>query len=139
MDKNKRVKQLQRMDNKKVETLNEFVQVENLVTNNGTSVYLMKIAGIPIRPYITIDEVNRIAEYMKMVVNTVLYKVEKNKALTGKDLVNVEETVTKAGTFYLLTIADMHLRGYVEGYESIVQKNFMIDVVDEVIKQALTA
>jgi len=122
------------MTNKK---MSELVQIEKLVADNGTPVYLMKIANVPIRPYITSIEVNRVVAYMKTVVNAVVHRIEQNKKLTGKDLVNVEELITKDGTFYLITIADMHLRGYIDGYECIVQKNFMISVVDEVIKRVL--
>lgn len=115
--------------------LTEIVQIEKLVAENGTPVYLMKIADIPIRPYITSPEVNRVVIYMKTVVNAIIQKVSIDKTLTGKDLVNIEILKTKEGDFYLITIADMHLRGYIDGYETLVQKSFMVGVVDEIIKK----
>lgn len=124
------------MTNKTKNTkLTEIVQIEKLVAENGTPVFLMKIADIPVRPYITEIEVNKVVTYMKTVVNAVVQKVNIDKTLTGKDLVNIEILKTKEGDFYLMTIADMHLRGYIDGYETLVQKSFMISVVDEVIKR----
>lgn len=121
------------MTNKKLIT--EIVQIEKLAADNGTPVYLMKIADVPVRPYITAIEVNKVVTYMKTVVNAIVQKVKLNNNLTGKDLVNIEILKTKEGDFYLMTIADMHLRGYIDGYETLIQKSFMISVVDEVIKR----
>lgn len=116
----------------------EFVQIEKLdVEDTAMSLYLMKIADIPVRPYVTNIEANRIADYMKTIVNNIIQKIDENKNLTGNDLVEIKQLPTKAGTFYLLTIADLVLRGYIEGYEALIHRNFMVDVVDEIIRQHL--
>lgn len=121
----------------KIETTDELVQIEKLeVAENEMIVYLMKIADVPIRPYITEVEANRVADYMKKIVNTVIEKIDENKDLTGKDLVDIKQLSTKEGTFYLLTIADLSLRGYIEGYEALVHKNFLVGVVDNIIEQS---
>lgn len=119
-----------------IESINKLVQIEKLDVEGNGNVYLMKIADIPIRPYITYVEANRVADYMKKIVDAIIQKIDQNKGLTGKDLVNIEQLPTKEGTFYLLTIADVHLRCYIEGYETLVHKNFMVGVVDEIIKQS---
>jgi hypothetical protein len=116
-------------------TINEIVQIEKLIDTDGTPVFLMKIANVPIRPYITYTEAARIATYMKTIIDAIIQKINIDKNLTGKDLVNIEQLPTKVGTFYLLTIADLGLRCYIDGFETSVHMNFLIGVVDEVIKQ----
>jgi hypothetical protein len=117
-------------------TINEIVQIDSLIDTDGTPVFLMKIANVPIRPYITNIEANKVANYMKKIVDTIIQKINIDKNLTGKDLVNIEQLPTKVGTFYLLTIADLGLRCYIDGFEASVHMNFLIGVVDEVIKQS---
>ena len=120
---------------KMTETIDKLVKIEKLDVEGNGITYLMKIADIPVRPYITDIEANRVADYMKKIVNAIIQKIDQNKDLTGKDLVNIEQMPTKEGVFYLMSIADLHLRGYVEGYESLVQKNFMVGIVNAIIEQ----
>lgn len=120
---------------KKTSKIDELVQIETLATDNGRNVYLMKIANIPIIPYVAQSYANRVATYMKTVVNAVIQKFNANRNLTGKDLVKIEQLTTKEGTYYLITIADLYLRGYIDGFESAVHANFMVTVVNEIIKQ----
>ena len=122
------------MTNVKKLRSNEIVQIVKLDSPEMT-VYLMKMANFAVRPYITWLEANRVATYMRKVVDAIIQKTTANKNLTGRDLVKIEPTTTTAGTFYFLTIADMDIRGYVEGYESLIDKNFFVDVVNEIIKE----
>ncbi len=123
-----------KMTNKR-KLVKEFVQIEKLEIDTGRILYLLKIADIPVRPYITDKEAYRIATYMRLVVDSVIVKFNQNNNITGNDLVKIEQPSTNAGILYLMSIADLHIRGYIDGYESLVQKNFMIGVVDEIIKQ----
>lgn len=115
-------------------TTEDFVKIEKLETEDGTMLYLLNIADIPVRPYITDGEANRVADYMKIVVDAVIKKHDENKDLTGKDLVKIEHLSTKEGIFYILSIAGWNLRGYVDGYEALVQKDFMVKVVNHIIR-----
>jgi hypothetical protein len=125
------------MTNEIIVRKDELVQIEKL-EENGNAIYLMKIANIPIRPYITEIEANRVADYMKIIVNAVIQKIDQNKDLTGKDLVDIKSLTIKERISYLLTIADLPLRGYIEGYEALVHKNFMIVIINEIIRQSST-
>jgi hypothetical protein len=111
----------------------DIVKIEKLETEEGPILYLLKIADISIRPYITDGESNRVADYMKIVVDAVIEKYCEDNDLTGDDLVKIERLTTNEGAFYLMTVAGLNLRGYVDGYEALVQQDFMIKVVDSVI------
>ena len=110
-----------------------LVKIENLETDKGTILHLLNIANIQIRPYITGREARRVADYMKIVVNAVIKQHDENNDLSGKDLVKIEQASTNEGTFYVMYVAGLNLRGYIDGYEASIQKNFMIKVVDSVI------
>jgi len=110
-----------------------LVKIENLETDKGTILYLLNIANIQVRPYITDGEAQGVANYMKIVVSTVIKKHNENNDLSGKDLVKIEQASTNEGTFYVMYVAGLNLRGYIDGYEASIQKNFMIKVVDSVI------
>ncbi len=110
-----------------------LVKIENLETDKGTVLYLLNIANIQVRPYITDGEAQGVANYMKIVVSTVIKKHNENNDLSGKDLVKIEQVSTNEGVFYVMSVAGLNLRGYIDGYEASIQKNFMIKVVDSVI------
>ena len=100
-----------------------LVQIKELTVENG-KLFMMKMAGIPIRAYLTLVEASRVANYMREIVDAIIAQN------TEKDAVQIQSIRTKdEGTIYLLTIAVLPLRTFIDGYEAKIIGDFMQTVV----------
>ena len=100
----------------------DLVQIQELMSAENGKLYLMKIADIHIRAYLTLTEATRVSDYMKKIVSAVINSTETN-------LVNIQTLTTEEDFIYLMTIAGVPLRTFIDGYEAEVMENFMETVV----------
>lgn len=100
----------------------ELVEVQEIQTDIA-SVYIVKIAGINLRGYLSKDDADKIADFMKQVVDTILN--------TGIGI-EVQELKSDILPIYLLKIGGINIRPYLSKAEMIRTIHYMTKIVDAI-------
>ena len=89
-------------------------------------IYLLRIAGIDIRVYLSYVEVSQVANYMRRVV----------RKITNDKIGNVEilELKTEVNTYYLLRLAGFDIKAYLALEEATRVAKYMEDVVKKILE-----
>jgi hypothetical protein len=115
------------MNADKCNNLVEIVGIHTIDSPDIGTIYLLKISGIEIRFYITIDEARNDYEFMKKVVNNII-------DLGSEAKVEIEEVKTNRGIYYLLKIANKNIKVYTHKNECERIAGYMTTVVDTILK-----
>jgi hypothetical protein len=102
----------------------EFVEIQEIQTDY-VPVYVVKVAGINLRGYLSKDDANRIAAFMRTVVDSIL--------TTGKG-VEVQELKSDVLPIYLLKIGGISSRAYLSKAEMTRTVDYMSKIVDAILK-----
>lgn len=107
--------------------LNKLVEIIDLPVNAEglDTVYLVKVAGIDIRVYVSIIEANRLYRFMKNIVTDVI--------INGSAKVEVIQLKTNGSIYYLLKITGKNVKIYTSIQEATRVASYMTNVLNKVL------
>lgn len=101
---------------------NEFVEIQEIQTDT-MPVYIINIAGINLRGYLSKDDADRTATFMRTVVDAIL--------TTGTGI-EVQELKSDILPIYLLKLGGIDTRAYLSKVEMIRTVDYMTTIVNAI-------
>ena len=107
--------------------LNKLVAIKDLPVNAEglDTIYLVQVAGIDIRVYVSIIEANRLYRFMKKIVTDVI--------INESAKVEVIQLKTNGSVYYLLKITGKNVKIYTSVQEATRVANYMTNVLNKIL------